>query len=284
MANFRRCVLGMTLAVFCGALAFAQPHTMAGSDDAIGNSGASSEGGAAGASTGAAVQIAPSQMRGVGFFHGYGIGTYESPLGFGGRIATSLSRRVNLRAGASFFSFSTSRQASGIPFTANVRFQSEEAQVDWYPFHGTFHLSPGVMFGNSSRVYGSALIPAGNSFTLNDVNYYSGAANPVHASGSVRFRRAAPMLTLGWGNWVRHEREGHWIFPFEAGAVFWGAPKTALDFSGQVCSDPGQHFCQDITKDPSVQANVDAERTKLQNGANWLKVYPVIAGGIVYRF
>ncbi|MGB7190569.1 MAG: hypothetical protein WBD10_10560 [Acidobacteriaceae bacterium] len=220
----------------------------------------------------------------TGFFRRYGMGTYESPLGFGGRIATSLTPQMNLRVGGSFFSFTTQRTVSSVPFTANVRMQSEEAQVDWYPFHGGFHLSPGVMFGSSNRVFGSALIPAGNSLTLNGVTYYSGASDPIHASGSVRFRRTAPMLTVGWGNWVRHGRERHFVFPFEAGVAFLGNPQTALDFSGVACTDAGQHFCQDISTDPSIQANIDAERKKLQNGANWLRFYPIIAGGVVYRF
>ena len=239
--------------------------------------------GAAPAITGVrqAVPLVPG--RG-GFFQRYGIGTYASPLGFGGRIATSLTPRMNLRVGGSFFSFTTSRSVSGIPFDANVRLQSEEAQVDWHPFHGNFHLSPGVMFGSSNRVYGSALIPAGNSFTLNSVNYYSGSADPVHASGFVRFAHTAPMFTLGWGNWVRQESRGHWMFPFEMGAIFWGEPHTALDFSGTVCTDSGLTFCRNISNDPSVQANIKAERDKLQKDANWLRIYPVIAGGVVYRF
>lgn len=242
------------------------------------------------------LDAAPGGMAGVrlasptvlvpraGLFQRYGLGTYSSPLGFGGRIATSLTPRMNLRVGGSFFSFTTNRTVSSVPFTANVRMQSEEAQVDLYPFHGGFHLSPGVMFASSNRVYGSALIPAGNTITLNDVTYYSGASDPIHASGSVRFRRTAPMLTVGWGNWVRHGRERHFAFPFEAGVVFSGDPQTALDFSGVACTDAGQHFCRDISTDPSVQSNIDAERKKLQNGANWLRFYPVIAGGIVYRF
>lgn len=220
----------------------------------------------------------------AGFFQRYGIGTYASPLGFGGRIATSLTPSMNLRVGGSFFSFTTHRSVSDIPFDANVRFQSEEAQIDWYPFHGSFHLSPGVMFGSSNRVYGSALIPAGNSFTLNSVTYYSGTANPVHASGGAWFSHTAPMLTVGWGNWVRQESRGHWIFPFEAGAVFGSDPNTALNFAGTVCTDSSLTFCRDISNDPSVQANIKAERDKLQKDANWLRIYPVIAGGVVYRF
>lgn len=229
-------------------------------------------------------QAVPLVPAPAGFFQRYGIGTYESPLGFGGRIATSLTPWMNLRVGGSFFSFTTSRSVSGIPFDANVRFQSEEAQVDWYPFHGSFHLSPGVMFGSSNRIYGSALIPAGNSFTLNDVTYYSGATDPVHASGGAWFSHTAPMFTLGWGNWVRQESRGHWIFPFEMGAVFGSDPNTALDFSGTVCTDSALTFCRDIANDPSVQANVKVERDKLQKDAKWLRIYPVIAGGVVYRF
>lgn len=284
MTLLSRCFLLTALATFCGAPVFAQPHATNANSDAAAARVPSSESGIVAGRSGRAVQIAPSVVGGVRFFHGYGIGTYESPLGFGGRIATAISPRMNLRVGASFFSFSTTRQAGTIPFTATIRFQSEEVQVDWYPFHGNFHISPGVMFGNSSRVYGSALIPAGHSFSLNGVNYYSGAADPVHASGFVRFGHTAPMVTVGWGRWVRREREGHWTFPFEMGAVFWGNPKTRMDFSGVVCTDPGQLFCHNIETDPSTQANVDAERDKLQKGANWLKIYPVIAGGIVYRF
>lgn len=220
------------------------------------------------------------------FLQHFGIGTYESPLGFGGRVAASLNQQLVLRAGASYFSFSTSQKASGIPYTANVVLQSEQVQVDWYPWanHG-FHLSPGVQFGNSSRIYGSASIPAGNSFTLNNTTYYSGAAGPVQASGSARFRRTSPMLTLGWGSWVRRgERQGHWSFPFEFGAIYNAAPATVLNFSGVVCTDPAQLYCENIANDPSVQANIQAERVKMRKDANYVRFYPILAGSIVYRF
>jgi hypothetical protein len=56
-----------------------------------------------------------------------------------------------------------------------------------------------------------------------------------------------------------------------------------LNFSGEVCTG-GQQNCQNIATDPSVQANIQVERKRLQNDANWLRFYPIIAGGIVYRF
>lgn len=233
-------------------------------------------------------QAAPSVTPQPWFFRHYGLGTFGSPLGIGGRVAVSLTDSLNLRAGASYFSFSTSRTASSIPYTANVRLSSGQAQLDWYPFHGKFHVSPGVLFGNSNRIFGDAKVPAGNSFTLNGVTYYSGATNPIQASGFVRFARTSPTLTVGWGNWIRHPDErwgrGHWTFPFEAGVAFSGNPKTALDYSGVVCTDAHQQFCENIAADQPVQQNVDAERRKLQDDANWARFYPIIAGGVVYRF
>lgn len=231
--------------------------------------------------------VEPSVTGGSWFFRRFGLGTYASPLGFGGRIATSLTGSLNLRVGGNYFSFTTKRTASNIPFTANVLLQSEQATFDWYPFRGRFHVSPGVLFGNSNRAYGSAMVPAGNSFTLNGVTYYSGVANPVQALGYVEFERVSPTLTLGLGNWIRHSEvrgeQGHWTFPFEGGVAFNGDPKTALNYSGTVCS-ANQTYCRDITTDATVQANIQAERRKLQNDANWLRFYPLISGGIVYRF
>lgn len=278
MTFLPRCVLLSFLIpalwVFCAAPCFGQPLGLSGS--ATRAETANSPGSQQGAPATAA--------EGPDFQH-IGLGTYESPLGFGGKIAMPLAQPLVLRAGASYFSFSSHQTASGIPFTANVVLQSEQAQVDWYPFfHRSFHISPGVQFGNSSRIYGDALIAAGKSFTLNGTTYYSGAAGPVQAEGSARFRRTSPMLTAGWGNWVRREGQGHWAFPFEFGAIYNAAPATVLNFTGVVCADPGELYCQNIANDASVQANIQAERVKMRKDANYLRFYPILAGGIVYRF
>jgi hypothetical protein len=106
----------------------------------------------------------------------------------------------------------------------------------------------------------------------------------VQASGYVRFAHTAPTFTAGWGNWVRGENTRHWVFPFELGFAYVGDPQTALNFTGVACTDPAQHDCQNISDDPSIQANIEVERKKLQDDADWLRFYPIIAGGIVYRF
>ncbi|MGC2161038.1 MAG: hypothetical protein WA634_03930 [Silvibacterium sp.] len=288
MTLLPRRVLMLALAASCAITVFAQQADVAGGPAVItanASSSSSSMNTVATGGNGARAQVAPQVSEQPWLFRHYGIGTYSSPLGFGGRVAVSLTRSLNLRAGGSYFSFGINRSVGSVPFSANVVLQSEQANVDWYPFHrSSFHLSPGVLFGSSNRAYGSASIAAGNSFTLNNVNYYSGSAGPVQASGAVRFERTAPTFTVGWGDWVRGEHKRHWAFPFEVGFAYTGNPQTVLNFSGVVCTDAGQHYCQNIADDPSVQSNIAVERKRLQNDANWLSFYPIIAGGIVYRF
>jgi hypothetical protein len=289
MTLLPRRVLILALAASCAATVFAQRTGEAGGSDAVtANESSSSvnnlDAMVAGRDGGGA-QAAPSVAERPWLFGHYGIGSYSSPLGFGGRIAVSLTHSLNLRVGGSFFSFGITRSVSDIPFSANVLLQSEQASVDWYPFHhSSFHLSPGVLFGSSNRAYGSASITAGESFTLNNVNYYSSTVDPVQASGSVKFAHTAPSFTLGWGNWIRGENKRHWVFPFEVGFAYVGDPQTALNFSGVVCNDAAMQYCYNIADDPSIQANIDVERKRLQDDADWLRFYPIIAGGIVYRF
>lgn len=220
------------------------------------------------------------------FLRRWGVGSALSPLGFGGRIAVSLTRALNLRVGGNYFSHGLTSSASGVPFTAHVLLQAEEAELDWYPFHGGFRISPGVLFAASNRAYGSARITAGNSFTLNGTTYYSGAADPVNADGFARFPRTAPVISIGWGDWVRrgNARERHWAFPFEIGAAYMDHPRTSLSFSGVVCTDAAQQDCENTAGDSSVQANIAAENRRLHRGAEWMSFYPIISGGPVYRF
>jgi len=281
MRPLPRCVLALTFASSCMSPVFAQQLVTDSGSDLPSRSLPGAPSGGSGA---AQPPVAPAATGGGWFFQRLAIGTYTSPLGVGGRIAVSIAPRLNLRVGASYLGFGISRTQDNIPYTANVVLQSEQVSVDWYPFHNNFHITPGVLFASSNRAYGSASIAAGTSFTLNGTTYYSGSSAPVQASGFVRFSRTAPTLTLGWGNWVRRENQGHWAFPFEFGVAFEGDPATALNFSGQACTYPDQTGCSGIATNPQIQANIAVERKKLQNDADWARYYPILAGGIVYRF
>ncbi len=285
MTLLPRCVLMLSLAASCAVAAFAQTPGGNGGLIPIASSSFVGEGFGYAAPSSNGGQVAPSSVGGDGWFlNHYGVGAYVSPLGIGGKVAVSLTHSLNLRAGVNDFGLSTAHSISGVPFTVNVHLQSEQASLDWYPFRNGFYVSTGILFGSSNRVSGSASIAAGDSFTLNNTSYYSSAADPVSASGSVLFGHTAPTFSIGWGNWIRRRGRGHLAFPFELGAAYEGDPKTFLNFSGAVCTDAAQLHCENIATDPAVQSNIAVVRKKLQNGADWASFYPIIAGGIVYRF
>jgi hypothetical protein len=212
------------------------------------------------------------------------VGAFVSPLGLGIGAATTISRSLNLRAAGSFFGYSLSGINSGVTYEGSLSFQSMQTSVDWFPWHRSFHISPGVLFYNQNHITVHGGVAPGESFTVNGANYYSGAPDPVTLYGSVTFRRTSPMLTAGWGNWLPRGREKHFSFPFEVGFAYVGDAPLTLTFTGVVCDTPAQLNCRSIDSDPTVQQNIDAQRKKYQNDLDYIRFYPILSTGVAYKF
>jgi len=205
--------------------------------------------------------------------------------GAGVEVAVPLSRSLNLRSGAEFFRYNTTGLQDGITYTANLALQSEEASVDWFPFHGAFRISPGVMLNNATTVNANLVIPGNQSFTVNDVNYYSSTASPLTGSVGVSFPRAGPRITFGWGNMVPRKKSKHFSMPTEFGMAYFGTGTTLMNFSGSVCQSPNSpSTCQPVSTNPSFQTNVTAEQAKIQKDLVYARFYPILKVGISFKF
>jgi hypothetical protein len=223
-----------------------------------------------------------AQSGGYEAFSHVGVGVKLSTLGIGGEAAVPLSERINLRGGVNAFNYDRTFNKDGIAYAGQLRFRSVEAHLDWFPFGGGFHLSPGVMLYNGNAINANASVPGGKTFTLNDTTYASDAADPVRGTGKVDFNKAGPMFTVGWGNLLpRNHRR--FSVPFEIGFIYTGAPRTALAFVGSAC-DPTGVFCRNIASDPTIQANIQAERDKINKDLDAVKIYPVISVGFAVNF
>jgi hypothetical protein len=212
------------------------------------------------------------------------LGAYTTPLGVGVGVAAGLTHSTNLRFGWNFFNYNLTGTDDGATYAGHLHFRSLQASLDWFPFHGTFHVSPGLLFNNQNRVTASGGIAGGQSFTLNDTNYYSSQTDPVSGNGSVRFNSVAPLFTAGWGNWVSRREHKHLAFPFEAGFAYTGDASVRLNLQGTVCNTPYNVNCSQIATDPSVQANISGQIRKLQNDLEWIRFYPIISAGVTYKF
>lgn len=213
-----------------------------------------------------------------------GIGVKVSLFGPGIEGAVRVTHRSNLRAGFNMFTYDRTFDKDGVSYDGQLQFKTFEAHYDFFPWAGSFHISPGVLAYLGDPITATATVPTNQSFSLGGVNYYSDPANPAHGTGKIRFNQAAPTITVGWGNLVSRKEGKHFSVPFEVGVAFQGSPKATLNLTGNVCvTAPGVN-CVNAATDPTVQSNVVSEQNKVNNDMSFFKVYPIISVGIGYKF
>jgi hypothetical protein len=226
--------------------------------------------------------FSPAQSESSTPFSAVAVGVKASFLGIGGEIATPLSHTFNLRGGVNLFGYDRTFHKDGIVYAGQLKFRSGEAHLDWFPWGGKFHISPGALIYNGNQVTANASVTSGQTFTLNDTTYTSDPSDPVSGTGKIDFKRAGPMLTAGFGNLI--PRDNHrFSIPFEFGAIYTGSPRLALNLAGSACDQTGL-ICEPVAADPAIQSNVQAEQAKINKDMSAFKFYPVISIGFGVKF
>src|SRR5262249_30931467 len=191
------------------------------------------------------------------------VGAQASTLGIGIEAATAVTSRSNIRGSFNIFNYSQASVKDGIHYDADLELRSLQFTYDQY-LKGGFHISPGLLAYNGNRLHADASAPAGQSFSLGGVRYFSSQSNPVAGAGSVELRKAAPMVLFGFGNPLSRKR-GHLRLNFDAGIVFQGPPDVTLNLTGSACAINPSSGCVNAATDPIVQSNVQAEQRKIQD-------------------
>lgn len=212
-----------------------------------------------------------------------GVGVKVSLLGAGAEAAVRVTHRTNVRAGFNMIQYNRTFDKDGISYAGQLNFKTFEAHYDIFPWAKSFHVSPGVLVYAADPITATASVPANQSFTLGGVQYYSDPSNPVTGTGKIVFNKAAPMITVGWGNLVSRKEGKHFTVPFEIGVAFQGSPKATLGLAGNVCTSAGAN-CTSAATDPNVQSNVISEQNKVNNSMSFFKAYPIISLGFGYKF
>ena len=97
----------------------------------------------------AAAEIPPA-------YQPFSIGAEAGTTGFGGTAGWRFANHLGVAGGADYFSLSMNRTISNIPYSANVRLQSENAGLRLYPFSkSSFYIGLGAYF-NQNQLKGSA--------------------------------------------------------------------------------------------------------------------------------
>ncbi len=217
-------------------------------------------------------------------FSRLGIDVNVGTLGIGAEVATPLATRFNLRGSGNFFHYSTSTNQSGLTYVATLDMQSAQASLDWFPFGGSFHLSPGIMLYNGTKPVWSIQVPTNTSYSLNNVDYYSDPSDPLSGSFKVTFPTMGPQFTIGFGNMIPRKNSKHFSFPFELGFVYFGTGTTSSNFSGSACTAPNGVNCLPISSYPGFQTNLAAEDAKIETYVKDARFYPILRMGLSYKF
>ena len=213
-------------------------------------------------------------------FSAIALGLKVDTLGIGAEIATPLSRRLNLRGTANILNFRYLFNIDGIDYDTELHFHSGQLNLDWFPFHGEFHVSPGVLYFNNS-LYGKASVPPGQPFQLSNTSYINSVDDPVYGTAKITYaRKIAPTLTVGFGN-ILSRTGRHFTVPFEVGVAYLGSAKMDVQLAGTTCTNLG---CFNAATDPDTQASLHDEVRSLNDELAKYKIYPIISLGIAYRF
>jgi hypothetical protein len=227
---------------------------------------------------------APPQISGGGArpFSGIAIAAKVGVAGVGFDVATPLVRRyLNLRSGASFFSYNTTLTEDNVNIAGALKFQNASTMVDWFPFHGKFRISGGVTSYNNTGLNASLAVPAGQSFTLGDTTYYSQPGNPITGTGAFVFggNKVAPRFTIGFGNML--PEKGHFRLITELGFQYLSAPTVTYNVAGGGCTNDVNGVYTNCG--PIPQSSVTAEQNELQSDLYDLRFFPVFSIGLSYK-
>jgi hypothetical protein len=206
-----------------------------------------------------------------------------SSLGIGGQLSTNASPHLDLRVFGNRASITTHHWSQeDFSIAVNAGFANVGAMADAYPFHVPLRLSAGYLFYNGDRVRADLHAKQNAVFTINDTDWTSSNADPVHGTGRLTLGGNGFLLTAGYGRMVSRT-ERHWSFPFEAGVAFIDTPRVAMNLDGQICTRQGIN-CQPAATYPGFADALRRQVATWNENAAPFHVYPVVRGGVAYTF
>ena len=226
-------------------------------------------------------QVEPSAYR-IERFTRMSLFTSLSPLGPAIHMSTNLSPHLDVRMFGAYFFVNHEYTRSGFNVALNVGFANVGSFADIYLFRKPFRISPGFLWYNSDRVRGEFKAQPSAIFTINNVEWHSDNADPVHGLGRLNLGGSGFLLTGGYGR-ILSRSERHFSFPFEAGVAFINTPKATLNLEGQICNASGTN-CELAINYPGFADALSSQLATWNRRFAPYHVYPIVEGGVAYTF
>jgi hypothetical protein len=198
---------------------------------------------------------------------GLSVGVTGGTLGLGLEAGYRFSDRLGVRASAVSYTHDEAVDSDGFDIDGKARLKSMGAALDFYPFGGSFRLSAGLR-SNKNRFSGVAS-PSGSTVEVGGDIYTDAQVGDL--TGSARFKKTAPTLSVGWGG--KFQSGLH--FGIDLGVVLQGSPKLAASSNGTLAADP---TFQDNLDDQLAEWQQDVDDEK------YSKYWPIMQLHLAYRF
>ncbi len=193
-----------------------------------------------------------------------------STLGLGVQVATAIiPGTLDAAVGFNHATFNKNgtytHSGDNIPYSGSLRLQSIPVLLDYYPFHGVFRITGGVMVNQNDM---SVLASGGSgTYTINGDTYTAQQVGTL--TGKIAWRRVAPYLGIGWGS--KAARHSGFSMGFDVGVLVTGCPQVTLN-----ASNP--------TGDAQLTSDVAAAQAKANSQASSYRFWPVIGLRVGYAF
>lgn len=189
--------------------------------------------------------------------------------GLGLHVSLPIQPNLNARLGANYLTHSYSGHTSDVNYDFDMKLQTFDALLDYFPGESSFRLSAGLVY-NGNQIDAKGKSSSGATYKLGANTYTASDIGTV--KGNIDFRKLAPYLGLGWGNPVK---TAGWGFTSDLGVLFQGAPSTSL--VNTECNLSAAQCTQ-------LATDVAAENVKLNDKVHNFRFYPVLRVGASYRF
>jgi len=199
--------------------------------------------------------------------HDLAIALRAGSPGIGLEVNKLLIGHLGVRAGANYFSYSTTRTQSDIKYDATLKLQGLSALLDFYPSsRGSFHLTGGF-FTNPAKVTATGKPSTTGEFKINGTSYNTSEVGTLR--GNAKYPGLGPYFGLGFGT-PANTHHG-FKFLFDLGVVI-GKAKVGLTATG-------------AASDPQLASDLKAQADKTQHDVDkFAKVFPVLSFGLGYGF
>lgn len=188
-----------------------------------------------------------------------GVGTTGITVGY----ARAVTQNVGARAEVNILKYDGHLNDDDVNYEANVKLNTGAVYADYFPFESSaFRITAGAIFGD--KKVDLTANANGGTVTINGVKYPA-AGQSLY--GSVKLPSVAPYIGIGTGHKAIN---AGFSFSTDFGASF-GKPDVTLSASPALLALAGQ-------------ANVDAERNRVQDKVKKYDIYPVLRFTVGYAF